>query len=303
MAALREEKGVITEIKRFATHDGPGIRTTVFLKGCPLQCAWCCNPETVSKSPEIYFISKRCKGCGACKGACPDEAIEDTKYRISRQECSLCMGCTFVCPEKALIRVGDEISVDSLINEVEKDLPFYGTDGGLTLSGGEPLYQSAFATAVLKKSQEKGINTVLDTSGYARTNVVEEMAKHVDLVLMDIKHMNSDRHEEKTGVPNDLILENARIFARKTKVRISLPLITDFNDDEDNLRQTAEFAVSIGVSNLDINPLHTLGIDKYKYLGLESPFAGFRVPSQDEILRAKDIIASYGLDVTVGRMM
>ncbi|MBN2570261.1 MAG: glycyl-radical enzyme activating protein [Deltaproteobacteria bacterium] len=295
---------VVTELKKFATHDGPGIRTTVFLKGCPLQCKWCSNPETMLPHRQLYFIAKRCKQFGECVDVCPAGAISmDMKNKIDRSACTLCMKCVQECPYNAFLQVGMHMSIDDVMKEIEKDIPFYGNDGGLTLSGGEPLYQSDFAIALLKRCREAGISTVLDTSGYASHEIVKDAMDYTDLVLLDIKHMNPEQHRKGTGVNNTLIFENAEIMAKKAKIRISLPLIPGFNDTEKNLIETARFAISLGIDHIDVNPLHTLGNAKYIYLGMDSPYEQYKEIEQQRIELAKSIFEGFDLKVTVGRMM
>jgi len=297
-------QGIITEIKRFATHDGPGIRTSVFLKGCPMHCDWCSNPETIDPAPQLYFITSRCKDCGACLKVCPEGAIAaDMNNRIIRKRCTLCMKCVDACLYGALRQVGEEISAEELMVQIEKDLPFYGDDGGLTLTGGEPLYQPEFCIALLRSCRDRGISTVLDTSGLAPSGVVEEAMKYTDLVLLDIKHTDGEKHKRSTGVDNKLILENAALMAKITTVRISLPLIPDFNDSEQNITATARLALSLGVKHIDINPMHALGADKYRCLGPKPPFEGYGQLTKADVARAIAIIERLGLKTTVGRMM
>jgi pyruvate formate lyase activating enzyme len=195
------------------------------------------------------------------------------------------------------------MSIDDVLEEIEKDTPFYGEDGGMTLSGGEPLFQSGFALCLLTRCHEKGISTVLDTSGYASPEIVKQAMGYTDMVLLDLKHMDPEMHKQGTGVDNALILENARLMAEKTRVRISLPLIPDYNDSKENLSVTAQFALSLGVDHIDVNPLHILGSDKYTCLGLTPPYGLYRGLENNDVLRARDILEEAGLQVTIGRMM
>jgi len=299
-----ENTGIIADIKKFETHDGPGIRTTVFIKGCFLRCKWCANPETTEPYPQLYFISKRCEGYGSCVELCPKNAISlDLKKKVDRKKCSLCMKCVDACPYSAFLKVGREVTIDEVMEEVEKDSQFYGSDGGLTVSGGEPLYQPGFTIALLKKSKEKGISTVLDTSGYVKREVVEEALKYIDLVLLDIKHMNPEKHKEGTGVSNQIILDNARLISKMCNVRISMPLIPGYNNSEENLVQTAKLAISIGAEWVDILPLHSLGASKYAYLGLKPMYDVFGQITKEELRKAKETFYYYGLKTTIGRMM
>lgn len=304
MGIVPVEQGMITEIKKFATHDGPGIRTTVFLKGCPLHCRWCSNPETIAPYSQLYFLPRRCKSYGGCVDICPEKAVTmDMDAKVDRRKCTLCMKCVHECPNGAFKQIGELMSVSDVMREIEKDIPFYGKDGGVTLSGGEPLYQPGFTLPIFRRSRELGISTVLDTSGCASPDIVREVMKFTDLVLLDIKHMDPEMHRQGTGVDNTLILENARIMASMTNVRVSLPLIPDYNNSEQNLSETAKFALSLGVDHIDINPLHSLGTDKYACLGLIPPYEAIGTLEKQDVLNARDIIKGLGLKVTVGRMM
>ncbi|HQO80089.1 MAG TPA: glycyl-radical enzyme activating protein [Deltaproteobacteria bacterium] len=304
MSIAPVDQGMITEVKKFATHDGPGIRTTVFLKGCPLRCRWCSNPETIAPHAQLYFLPKRCKSYGGCVDACPEKAVSmDTVAKVDRNKCTLCMKCIPECPNGAFRQIGEIISLPDMMREIEKDIPFYGKDGGVTLSGGEPLYQPGFTLEIFRKSKDLGITTVLDTSGCASPGIVREVMGFTDMVLLDIKHMDPELHRQGTGVDNRLILENAGLMASMTAVRISLPLIPGYNDSEKNLSETAKFALSLGVDHIDINPLHRLGTDKYTCLGLTSPYETIGALEKQDVLKARDIVKGHGLKVTVGRMM
>jgi pyruvate formate lyase activating enzyme len=201
------------------------------------------------------------------------------------------------------MQVGRMMTVDEVIEEVEKDKPFYGSEGGLTISGGEPLYQPGFTRELLKISKEKGISTVLDTTGYAKWEVFEDILEFTDMVLLDIKHMDPVKHKEWTGVSNKTILYNARLIAEKCETRISVPLVPGFNNSQDNLKATAEFLKTINVEWVDIVPLHSLGSSKFEYLGLASPYKEIGVINKEEVIKARDIFARYGFKTTIGRMM
>jgi pyruvate formate lyase activating enzyme len=296
--------GLVTDIKHFATHDGPGIRTTVFLKGCPLRCFWCSNPAGFEPRLELAFTAERCLRCGLCSTMCPEGALDlDRADRIDRARCNLCFECVRACPQGAFQRVGREMSVEAIVAEVEKDRPFYGADGGVSLCGGEPLLQAELAIGVLRECRARGITTVLDTSGYAPREIVEEAMRWTDLVLLDIKHTDPAAHRRGTGVDLDLILQNAALMCRSTRVRISLPLVPGFNDSRENLEATARLARSLGVGQVDLLPLHALGLHRYPALGRTAPFDPSCVPSADSVRDAQRIIEALGVEVTLGRMM
>jgi len=302
---MKRTTGTITEVKTLATHDGPGIRTTVFMKGCPLNCIWCCNPENKEQNIQLYFISKHCKECEKCIEACKENAIRIQKdKKIDRNHCTLCMECVVSCRYGALQKVGRKVGAEELCTEISKDSPFYKrSGGGVTLSGGEPLLQPNFAAELFRLCHQKGIHTVLDTCGYAAKEAVQKVIAHTDLVLFDIKHMNPDIHKKFTGVSCEPILENARYMAGKCDIRISLPLIPGINDSEENIKQTVQFASSIGVEFIDIVPYHQLGICKYEFLGLEPPILKkIQIPDKklEEII---GIIKSHGLKATKGRLI
>lgn len=295
--------GIITEIETFATRDGPGIRTTVFVKGCPLRCRWCSNPETWTPYPQLYFHAKRCKDYGKCVKVCPEDAVSmDKAQKIDRQKCTLCMLCVEACNYDALVKVGAEVTTEEVAERVEKDYPFYvRSNGGVTISGGEPLSQPDFTLELLKICHEKGIHTCLDTSGYAKPEDVKRVIKHVDLVLLDIKHMDPAKHTEWTGVSNELILKNAELMANECEMRASLPLISGVNDSDENIERTAEFAASLGIGSIDVEPFHKLGEGKYLALGLKSPYSDLKEVSSEKVNHVMEMIESYGLKTTRGR--
>ena len=300
-----QASAVITEIKRFATHDGPGIRTTVFIKGCPLRCQWCSNPETQNPYPEIYFIAKKCQSCGRCQKVCPEDAIDlDKPDRIEREKCTRCMLCVDACRYEALERVGVQVTPEDVAKKVIEDSPFYAhSGGGITLSGGEPLTQPAFIARLFEFCHENNVSTVLDTCGYAKPEAVFQVLQHTSLVLLDIKSMSPEGHRRWTGVSNEIILENASLMASQTDVRISLPLIPGVNNSKENIEQTADFARSIGVKYIDVLPLHRLGCGKYKSLGIKWPLTNDVNVSDKEVQDAVERVEAKGLKVTKGRLM
>ena len=298
-------KGLVANIQKFSIHDGPGIRTTFFLKGCPLRCRWCDNPETWEPYAQVMCIPVRCVECGKCVPVCPEGAIslsKESKVIIDRQRCNSCLKCVEVCKYDALRMIGREMTPEEVLKVVMEDAVFYQTSGGgMTISGGEPLMQPDFVAEVFRLCKQEGIHTTLDTSGFAQPEAVEKVLEYVDLVLLDIKHMNPPEHVKWCGVSNELILKNAELMAKKREVRFSLPLVKGVNDSEKNLIETAEFAMSLGVKAIDVEPLHKLAAQKYKFIGLESPFSDLEKFSDDEVEKVRRIFESYGLETTKGR--
>lgn len=298
--------GIVSEITSFSTHDGPGIRTTVFMKGCPLRCRWCSNPETWENRTYLYYMAGKCRDCKACLTICPENAIGPAKKgfrRIDRHACSLCMKCVDVCMAKAYRQSGEEYTPSRLMERILREKPFYGMDGGVTVSGGEALSQWEFVEELFRMCGEEGISTVLDTSGYADRQALERVLAHTSLCLLDIKHMDPEIHRKYTGVSNEIILENAKIIASLVPVRISIPLVADVNCTSWNLHATARLAVELGVRWIDLSPMHALGAAKYHYLGMNSPYGRFRPLEKHEARDACELMKGYGLNVTVGRMM
>jgi len=299
-----EKKGLIFNIQKFSLHDGPGIRTTVFMKGCPLQCRWCSNPESVRPYSEIMLYDVRCIGCRKCEEACPTGAIyfSEKGREVDWDKCDQCLACARVCPSKAIELTGQEMTVEEVVKVLEEDRIFYqNSGGGMTVSGGEALLQWEFVRDLFRRSRKRGIHTALDTTGSAPWQNVEQVLAHVDLVLHDIKHMDSRKHREATGVGNEQILENVRRVAAKVDTWVRVPLIPGFNDSETNLRQVAQFASSIGAVKVSILPYHEWGASKYEKLGRTYPMEGTPSPDESAQEGAQKIMESFGLKADIGR--
>lgn len=271
-------KGVIFDIQRFTLHDGPGVRTLVFLKGCPLGCQWCANPESISSKPELGLIRSRCNKCDECVAVCPEHAIaldQTGMPRIDRESCTNCGVCITVCLPKALILYGREVTAEEAYREVRRDKMFYeGSCGGVTVSGGEPLHQPSFVKVLFGLCHEDGISTCSETSGFASPQVLEELLPSTDYLLFDLKHLVSAVHERFTGVPNKLILENAKTAVKSgVHVLFRSPVIPGINDSLENIMETAHFIIELQGKNaaIELLPYHRMGVVKYEALDRTYP--------------------------------
>jgi pyruvate formate lyase activating enzyme len=260
-------QGIIFNIQRYSIHDGPGIRTTVFLKGCPLKCFWCQNPESQRTQPEIFLVRSNCMLCGKCVTVCSNGASSLLKNHsaIDRSKCIGCGKCVAVCPHEARKLVGTYTTKDEVIREVLKDVRFYeNSGGGVTLSGGEPAAQPEFALSILRSCKEAGLHTVLDTCGYVPWSTMKKLLRYTDLVFFDIKTIEPRKHREATGRSNRLILENAKRIARYKPIRVRVPLVPNFNNSLEDVREIARFVKEeMGSIDIDLLPYNKLGEVKY----------------------------------------
>lgn len=297
--------GVIYNIQRYSTHDGPGIRTTVFMKGCPLSCWWCHNPEGRDIKPDHSIVASRCISCGECVDACPEGAalLTPDGPTVDLNHCIHCGVCAEVCPTEARSFIGREISVEELLLEVGKDRIFYEeSGGGVTFSGGEPLMQLDFLLAALDACREHCYQTVVDTSGFASPDALERVAARADLLLFDLKHMDDAVHRHYVGASNVRILENLTQLAKMDQdVWVRLPLIPGVNDDEENINATAAFLSSLEKQfPLHLLPYHRVGSDKYRRMGKPYPMSGLEPPSEEQTAVIAEHMRSYGIEVRVG---
>ncbi len=299
-------EGLIFDIKKYAINDGPGIRTTVFFKGCPLRCPWCHNPEGQSFLPEVMVRASRCiGGCRDCAAACGPGALRITgdEPLLDKFKCDLCGRCASACPAAAIEIIGRRLDSAEVVREVEKDRVFYEeSGGGVTFSGGEPLAQAAFLAELLDACRERGLSTTVDTCGYAPPEAVSLVAGGADLFFFDLKIMDEKRHDDITGQPNGVILENLRRLVRLgKKVVIRLPLIAGVNDDESNILATAAFLRALGtVTDVSLLPYHALGRNKYRCLNKKSRADAFSAPSPERLARITKDFESHGLKVSLG---
>jgi pyruvate formate lyase activating enzyme len=289
------ESGVVFNIQRYSLQDGPGIRTTVFLKGCPLDCWWCHNPESHAPEPEITVIESRCIRCGQCREACPSGLAGP---------CTRCGACVAACPTDARQRIGRTMTVGQVLAEVRKDRVFYDeSGGGVTLSGGEPLMQFEFLQSVLRACRDEGIHTAIDTCGYAPAEQLLAAAGLADLVLYDLKMMDDARHVRFTGVSNTQILDNlVALSDRHCRVWIRVPVIPGVNDREEDLKRLARFAAGIpGVRRVCLLPYHELGKQKSLRLGRPYRMSGAAVPKPERLEAMARLFRQAGLEVMTGR--
>ena len=301
-----QPKGLVFSIDRNVVEDGPGIRTTVFLKGCPLRCVWCHSPQSQSKERQLLFIENRCIGCGACVEVCPKDAQElsGTGRRILWERCEDCGECTQSCPSMALEMAGEWMTADQIMDVVRRDTVYYkNTGGGVTFSGGEALGQPEFLTACIERCKHEGIHTAVDTSGFAKGSVFEKILPYTDLFLYDLKQMDSQKHEEMTGVGNAVILENLkRIDGRGKTIWVRVPLIRGYNDSIENLRQIAEFTKTLtNVEKVSLLPYNGAAGAKYSFIGRKYGLEHLDGHTKQEKTDILKIFSSVGSAVEVGR--
>ncbi|MFH2103753.1 MAG: glycyl-radical enzyme activating protein [Chloroflexota bacterium] len=296
-----EPSGKIFDIKRYSINDGPGIRTTVFFSGCPLDCRWCHNPEGRSRQSELLYRACRCIRCGACAAACPEGAIKvEAAILTDRAACIGCQSCIDVCFTDARQFAGRSATITQVMAIVLRDMPFYEeSDGGATFSGGEPLGQLDFLAALLKSCRENGIHTIVDTSGYAGWDAFERILRDVDIFLYDIKLMDDCRHQEVAGVSNRLILENLRkLSASGARIVVRMPLVPGINDGEENTRQLGIFLSGLPLlPEVEILPYHASAEEKYAAMDREYRLAGLKPPNPEQTRQVESILRSYRLNV------
>lgn len=298
--------GLIFDIQGFSVHDGPGCRTVVFFKGCSLKCSWCCNPESQSAFAEPLFHISKCIGDFNCLDACPHGAITITNDRpvLNRKICAECstFNCTQVCYPGALKAAGYRMDVATLFERLQRDRPYWGLNGGITLSGGEPFLQPRFAAGILSRAYEAYIHTAAETCGNVPFKNIQASLPYLDWIFYDLKHMDDDLHQQHCGFGNKTILANALALSEQFQGRLvfRLPLIPGFNNSKAALEATAAFIHKTGRNQLNILPLHHLGREKYSLKNIEYKAAAFTPPAAEAINQAMQIFASFGITCWAG---
>jgi pyruvate formate lyase activating enzyme len=291
----KEAKGIIFNIQRYSIHDGPGIRTTVFLKGCPLKCFWCQNPESQEKKPEVLWNKSVCSLCGRCIDICPTGAnrLSEKGLILDRERCLGCGKCVEACSSQGRTLVGTEMTVDEVMDEVLRDKAFYdNSEGGVTLSGGDPIMQPEFSLRLLQRCKEQGLHTAIETCGFTSWQTLEGLLNHTDLILYDIKCLDPIKHQNATGKHNRLILENAKKIAKSKKMKVRVPLVPGFNDSVEDIQAILDFVkgkLKLGSAEIELLPYNKLGEGKYDRLDRESSRPSME-PQSEEHIRMLEII-------------
>ena len=297
-------KGLIFNIQGFSIHDGPGIRTTVFLKGCPLSCPWCANPESRPQNPQIVHVPANCVYCGSCAAACPKSCIEVDVKTFCRDEniCNHCLACVSACPTHALNVEGKWYTVSEVIQLVEKDRAFYEkSGGGVTLSGGEPLLQEEFVLELLKELKAQNYHVNIETTGYASTEYLTKLLPYLDLVYMDLKHPDNKIHQQKVGVSNHIVLENmAMLLENNIPLVVRIPMIPRFNNSLTTAKKYGRLLSKIGAKDVHLLPFHQMGAGKWSSMGLDYEYEQDQSMSVAELIEVADTIREYGLQVQIG---
>lgn len=298
--------GIIFNIQRYSVNDGPGIRTLIFFKGCPLQCAWCSNPESQCRNRQIMYFENLCGRCGACAAECPNKCIviENDKRIYDPDTCTVCGDCEKACPNSAVKLVGEKMHIDEVVAIAEKDYLFYlNSGGGVTLGGGEPTMQAAFANHLLKRLKGLGIHTAMETCGYADWSVFEQLNPNLDLLLYDFKHIDPDIHKQHTGKSNARIIQNlGKMLKTDLPVIIRIPVIPGFNDGAGAMAEMASFLSRQkggNIERVDLLPYHKLGVGKYAAMNCAYTLKDKETPKDEVLADFKQMFIGQGFDTIV----
>jgi len=292
-------QGMIMDVKRMAVHDGPGIRTTLFLKGCPLRCIWCHNPEGIGRAPQLAYYEHKCISCGECASVCVQSAhiMDQTGHHLDRSKCAACGKCESVCLGDALKHYGRTVNVQEALAIALEDRAFYGKEGGLTLSGGEPLLQAEFVRELLQAAKAEGLHTAVDTCGCVPWSAYESVLPYADMFLYDIKHIDPAQHRLLTGCTNELILDNLRRLSDSgARIEIRMPLVPGCNDDEQTLTGIGRFLGSLRIERMKVLPYHALARSKYRALGMKDTMPDVETPDKQQLADACRILISQGVN-------
>ena len=300
-----EISGILLETKRFAVHDGPGIRTAFFTKGCPLKCRWCHNPESISPLPQTGFYQDLCRHCGSCLKVCSGNAhtIREGKHLFESAVCRHCGSCEEVCPGNAMKLYGRKVTVKEAFGLALEDRDFYEeSGGGVTVSGGEPLAQKEFTLALLRELKKEKIHTAIDSCAFVPQKSFEEALEVCDLFLIDVKHADSQKHEALTGRPNELIKSNLQFLSEAgAAIEIRIPFVPGCNDTLENMEQTGEFLGKLKIERVKLLPFHALAGNKYRALQMENTIPAVDSPEDEALEKAAEILKKYGLNARSGR--
>lgn len=297
-------KALLMDVKRFAVHDGPGIRTTLFLKGCPLKCIWCHNPEGIQAKPQMAYYRHKCIGCGECVRVClagAQTVTAEEGHRFDRENCIACGACVNVCLGEAMLRYGRTIGLDEAISIALEDADFYGDTGGVTVSGGEPLLQADFVAELLKALKEHGIHTAVDTCGCVPWKNVEKVLPYTDMFLYDIKHMDPQRHRELTGRSNEQILSNiTRLSELGARIEVRFPMVPGCNDGEKQITRMGTFLAGLSIERVKVLAYHSMARAKYAALETEDTMPRVDSPTASEVLAVVERLRQLGVNAVSG---